>query len=276
LRYTICSTKDQKEPRKCTLNGHEAWRIQEDFAKMRGLDAQACVEKGRFPSVILQGFYDACKACGRSVADLDLIIDVLTLWLTVAKIMRKMKPTDEDRRVFRFACRMYRAKKVRVWGAGCWYDRLVGHALPTLMDKYYTLGALSQQSMEGNQHLTQIDLWTARVFGAAGRPKKADILLGAERWAEVLAERRKAAMSPEQWMWEAAVWRFITDHRQRGLIALAEKLQEEGEMIPATDLWTIWKLYMAVAQIYVFICARARRRCAAPFMFHTPQRGVKH
>jgi hypothetical protein len=260
IRHCMYMTQTTPEPPKVSVNGKEARKVEEDFAKLRGIDAQACVAKGEFPSVIVQGYYNAALACGLDVENLDQIIEVLAHWSSVAEIMRMMKPTPSDREKFRRECRLYRAKKMVVWGAGCWYDRLM-HILPTLLDKYHTLGALSQQSMEGNQNFTQHDLRHAG-FGSAGRPKKKDIAAGAERWAQVLAERRAAADSPEKWMWEAAVLRFITERDHAWLLALVDKLRDSGQMISQKDLTPLWNRFQATCHAAIRWMARVRIRWA--------------
>ena len=135
------------------------------------------------------------------------------------------------------------------------------HVLPTLLDRYCTLGAVSQQSMEGNQNFTQHDLRHAG-YGPRGRPKKADLELGAERWAEVLAERRKKADSPEKWMWEAAVWRFITEQDHAFLLALVDKLKEDGDVLQQSELTMLWKRYSATAHCGIQWASQARLRWA--------------
>eukprot|EP00966_Prymnesium_polylepis_P335251 7390618-Prymnesium_polylepis.1 len=122
IRHCMYMTQTTPEPPKVSVNGKEARKVEEDFAKLRGIDAQACVAKGEFPSVIVQGYYNAALACGLDVENLDQIIEVLAHWSSVAEIMRMMKPTPSDREKFRRECRLYRAKKMVVWGAGCWYD----------------------------------------------------------------------------------------------------------------------------------------------------------
>ena len=167
-----------------------------------------------------------------------------------------MKPTAADRATFRAECRLYRAKKMVVWGAGCWYDRTM-HVMPTLLDRYYTLWALSQQSMEGNQNFTQRDLRRAG-YNAGGRPKKTDIEKGAAHWAEVLAERRRRADAPDKWMWHAAVWRFITEPTHSWLLELVTSLRTAGHAISNADLIQLWRLYTAAAKYAIKWVAGAR------------------
>ena len=258
IRHRIYTTRDNPEPPKVKLSGQESTRVRKDLARMRGVDVGTCVEKGEFPSKIMQAYYNTCKDCGIGTEDIGEIAEVLVLWSRVAELMRKMKPSESDREEFRSVCRLYWHKKVRLWNAGCWYDRIVGSAMPALLDKFKTLGALNQQSMEGSQNLTQLDLRKAG-FGARGRPKKSDIEAGQERWAQVLRERRKAADTPEKWMWEAAVWHFIVDDKHAQLLALVQELLASERIIAWGPFRQAWSTWMATAHV----CRSERWRAGA-------------
>ena len=76
-----------------------------------------------------------------------------------------------------------------------------------------------------------------RSSSEGGRPKKSDIHKGAAHWAEVLAERRRAADAPDKWMWHAAVWRFITEPTHQWLLELVSNLLGLGTDDFEYDYW---------------------------------------
>lgn len=262
LRYQIrCSQEAAPQP--MTLNGQETRWLESDYAPLRGLSAgerQAMVQSGKFTSTMVQAYYDACVACNMDVEDLDEIMEVMSLWSIVSEISRQMKPDAAQRREFRRACRLYRARKMHLWGRGNWYDRMM-HVLPTLLDRYYTLGAVNQQSMEGNQHRTQLDLRHAPKPGG-GRPSRADRERGAEAWAEKVAAR-KAGYRVEKWMWEEQVWHFITEKRHALMLALVDHLKAKGQVIESADLNPLWRSYRAAYHCVIRWVARKRRRRGA-------------
>ena len=257
IRHKMYNTKDAKDPPKAGVNGKESRIVYQDFGLMCGCDVRACIRACRkLPSAILEGYYQSMVACGLDVENLDQIAEVLVHFSRVADIMLKMKPTAADRTRFHAECRLYRAKKICVWGAGCWYDRTM-HVMPTLLDTYFTMGALTQQSMEGNQNFTQTDLRSS-AHNAGGRPKKEDIEKGAAHWAEVLAERKRRADAPDKWMWDKAIWRFITEPTHAWLLELVGKLRTAGHVVSNADLCDMWRLYTAAAKYAIRWAARAR------------------
>ena len=99
-------------------------------------------------------------------------------WSTWVVIALKMRPTAEERSLFRTACYNYTYSKALLWGgAGCYYDAQIRHSFPALMDKFGSLGAFNAQAMEGTQNLQQHRLKHAG-FGARGRPSKEAIANG--------------------------------------------------------------------------------------------------
>ena len=80
----------------------------------------------------------------------------------------------------------------------------------------------------------------------------------------MVAARRKARMSEEQWMWERAVWHFATQPRTQKLITLVRELRNKGICRPASEVWELWDNFELLQFFVVRLVRRARIRRGAP------------
>lgn len=229
-----------------------------------GVDMDAAWRAKRFKgSVWLQALTDSYSKLGMT-DDYEQLREMLPMLRSFALgygSALKLRPCEQDYHVVAEHLPKYAVEKALLWpGSLTWYDNHALYHLPGMMERWGSLGLISQEGMEGWQKVLNEILRMSNGFANAGRIPEAIKRMGEAAVAKYMEERKADMPSSAKWVFQQTLLQKY--HDLSDCFDACADLKACGRVYEWPIFCLLWERYMVMSKVLLRALSRFRLRRA--------------